>query len=90
LTWFVWKEKSIGAEVIWVITSTLFWGIEVSVFVFLFSSNVSRAAELIKRVVIITILNMIIFALIQVRLQSSYLDFGDLESESDLSSCFVA
>jgi len=67
LTWLVWKEKSNGAEIIWVVTSTLFWGIEVSVFVFLFSSDVSSATKLIKRVSIITFANMALFATIQVR-----------------------
>lgn len=51
-------------------TSTLFWGIEVSVFVFLFSSDVSSASRLIKRVAVITAANIVLFATIQVRRSS--------------------
>lgn len=51
----------------WIVTSTLFWGIEVSVFVFLFSSDVSSAKQLIKRVAFITMICMTVFAVVQVR-----------------------
>lgn len=74
LTWFVWKEKSTGSEAFWVATSTLFWGIEVSIFVFLFSSHISNVTQLIKRAAIVTIANMVVFATIQVRLPRPLVD----------------
>lgn len=56
-----------GGEIMWLVTSTLFWGIEVSVFVFLFSSDVSTPSKLIKRVSLFTFSNMVLFVTLQVR-----------------------